>query len=691
MAPRLSFVLVVHREQAFLEPCLASILGQDVPDIEVVAVDDASPDHGPSLLDAAAERDARVRVRHLPGRVGLGAARNLALDMAQGDHVWFVRTTDLLAPGAVAAVMAQLRAEASDVLLLQHLRESPVGRRRPAPRQTGIEDASPHVFDKVLRRGLLADLGVRFGSAGHSGLGVTWPALLAASSVAVSDDAGYVRRDPPNAVRDGLTTGVPADALAQYESVLAFAEEHGVPDDRLRALGDAILRHGLALLGGVRDGERRAFFQRLSALVRRAGVSAISGRPARLRERLIVRGDFRAFELLRRSAAARRRARTTPQRLRRQAARVVRRDPLQRHYRARLEEPIDPRLAVFAAYWYRGYACNPRAIYERARELVPDIRGVWVVTAADEGSMPAGVEHVVAGTEAYYDLIARARYFVNNVNFPDHVVKREGQIHVMTHHGTPLKRMGMDLSDAPGKRNLAGVLRRCKRWDFSVSANVFSTLVWERAYPTRYESLETGYPRNDVLAAATAEDVRRVRAGLGIEEGKKVVLYAPTHREYREDPSPPLDLAELATGLGDDHVVMARLHYFHDEHPALRELHDAGRIRDVASHPSVEELCLAADVLVTDYSSIMFDYAVLDRPIVIHAPDWLEYREMRGTYFDLLAEPPGLVATTGAQVLDALRAGDEAHSARAAFRARFCALEDGGAAERVVRRVWSVR
>jgi CDP-glycerol glycerophosphotransferase len=249
----------------------------------------------------------------------------------------------------------------------------------------------------------------------------------------------------------------------------------------------------------------------------------------------------------------------------------------------------------------------------------------------------------------------------------------------------------MDLSDAPGKRNLAGVLRRSRRWDFSVSANVFSTLVWERAYPTRYESLETGYPRNDVLATATAEDVRRVRDELGIEEGNRVVLYAPTHREYRDDPTPPLDLAELAGGLGDDHVVMARLHYFHDEHPALRELHEAGRIRDVASHPSVEELCLAADVLVTDYSSIMFDYAVLDRPIVIHAPDWLEYREMRGTYFDLLAEPPGPVATTGAQVLDALRAGDEAHAARAAFRARFCALEDGGAAERVVRRVWRVR
>src|SRR5439155_26900103 len=135
------------------------------------------------------------------------------------------------------------------------------------------------------------------------------------------------------------------------------------------------------------------------------------------------------------------------------------------------------------------------------------------------------------------------------------------------------------------------------------------------------------------------------------------VLYAPTHREYAEDPTPPLDLARFADGLAPGHVVMARLHYFHDEHPHLRRLHDEGRIRDVAAYPSVEELCLAADVLVTDYSSIMFDYAVLDRPIVIHAPDWERYREQRGTYFDLLAEPPGTVATDDDGVLDALRSG----------------------------------
>ena len=107
-----------------------------------------------------------------------------------------------------------------------------------------------------------------------------------------------------------------------------------------------------------------------------------------------------------------------------------------------------------------------------------------------------------------------------------------------------------------------------------------------------------------------------------------------------------------------------------------------------AGHPSIEELCLAADVLVTDYSSIMFDYAVLDRPIVIHAADWEVYRTLRGTNFDLEQEPPGAFTRTEQQVAEAIRAGDPMPGARAAFRARFCSLDDGGAAERVVRRVW---
>jgi CDP-glycerol glycerophosphotransferase len=625
MATRLSFVLAAHREQAFLEPCLASILGQDVPDLEVVAVDDASDDHAPEVLDAIAQRDPRVRVTHLAERVGRGAARTVGLQQAGGEYVWFIRATDLVE--ALPGVLGQLEAEQPDVLLLQTIRESAIGNRSPGPRQTGLGDASPDVFDKVLRRTLVG----RFGPAGHDELTAVWPALLGADSIAVHGEPAYVRRQPPNAVRSGTVW----DALDQYEAL----------GDRGPELRGAIRRHGVRLAGSLNGADRRRFLRRVERLSGERG--------------LVVRAE---------AGAARRSLRRLP-------------GEAKRRVRRRSQPPLDPNLAVFAAYWYRGYACNPRAIYER---LEPGVRGVWVVK--EGGSVPDGVESVVAGTDAYRDVLARATYFVNNVNFPDHVVKRPGQIHVMTHHGTPLKQMGMDLAQTRGTSGLAGVLRRCRRWDYAVSANAFTSLQFERAYPTRYTTLETGYPRNDVLATANAERVREVRADLGVAEGQTAVLYAPTHREYLDDPKPPLDLARFADGLGDGHVVMARLHYFHDEHPLLRELHDAGRIRDVASHPSIEELCLAADILVTDYSSIMFDYAVLDRPIAIHAPDWEVYRERRGTYFDLLTEGPGPVARTDDELLELVRGGNAGPAP--AFRERFCSLEDGHAAERVIEAVF---
>lgn len=676
--PLLSLVLAVHGEQAYIADCAGSILGQDFDDLELVAIDDASPDHAPRLLDELAERDARVTVKHLPQRVGRGEARNVGLDAASGDYVWFVNTTDRLLPGALAAVASELRSTAADVLLVHHTRTDTLGRTKPGPHRKALAkaasrgpapldqhkalaDAAPGAWDKVFRREHVQG---RFGPGAHSELTVTWPALLAAERIAALPRKSYERRAPGNATPE---EGSPSDVFGQYDAVLDQA------GDRRGLVAAPMLRHLLRLLDRMPDESRREFFHRMSETYRRSGAS-VPGRTARF----VERDRYALFQAAKRTLEARAKFRSrTPK---------DEKEQLARHYRAQLGKPIDPNLAVFASYWYAGYRCNPRAIYEKARELVPSMRGVWVVKPDAVASLPAGVEHVVAGTPEYYETIARARYLVNNVNFPNDIVKREGSTHVMTHHGTPLKKMGVDQRESPvsGARiDFPALLRRCSRWDCSVSSNEFSTLVWEHAYPVRFESLEVGYPRNDVLATASAEDVAAAREALGIEPGRTVVLYAPTHREYESAFTPTLDLESVAGSLGADYVVLSRAHYFYE-----RGGGQTGEVRDVSAHPSVEELMLAADVLVTDYSSIMFDYGVLDRPMVIHAPDWEIYSALRGTYFDLLAEPPGPVTRTDAEVVDALRAGDPAAEARAGFRSRFCALDDGGAAERVVRRVW---
>jgi CDP-glycerol glycerophosphotransferase (TagB/SpsB family) len=172
-----------------------------------------------------------------------------------------------------------------------------------------------------------------------------------------------------------------------------------------------------------------------------------------------------------------------------------------------------------------------------------------------------------------------------------------------------------------------------------------------------------------------------------VPEGKTALLYAPTHRDYSTGFESRLDLEALCEEIGEEFVVLLRAHYFYDEGRGR----GSGRIIDVTGHRSSEDVCLAADALVTDYSSIMFDYANLDRPIVVYADDWEVYRETRGVYFDVMEEPPGRVARTPGELAalftDASYADPAAAALRARFRERFCQFDDGRAAERVVRRV----
>lgn len=362
------------------------------------------------------------------------------------------------------------------------------------------------------------------------------------------------------------------------------------------------------------------------------------------------------------------------------------------YYRMCLRLPLDPHLAVYCAYDGRGVRCNPGAVYEKARELAPDVRGVWIVKADRVAGLPADAEFVVEGSFAYFRALARARYLINNAHFADHLVKRAGSVHVQTHHGTPLKFMGMDglFHDGRTGAGREKLLAKVANWDYSLAANPHMTQAWRTAYPGTWESLEYGYPRNDILVNAAPDHGSRVRAELGIDPGKRVILYAPTHRgRTAERFDGRIDVAALAEALGPDAVILLRTHYFYDKQARPSA---SAQVVDVSEYPIVEDLYLAADVLVTDYSSAMFDYAVLDRPIVVFAADWDGYRRTRGAYFDIFEVSPGVVVTTQEELHDRFATGavdgDAARQARAAFRERFCALEDGKASERVVRRVF---
>ncbi len=718
--PFLSLVVPVHGVQGFLGECLDSILTQPFADLEVIAVDDASPDHCGEILDSYAERDPRVRVIHLESNVGLGPARNVGLDEALGEYVWFVDSDDWLAAGALPAIARAARAASPDLILVDHTRADWFGRHRPSDSgpvlarvaaagavslaaEPGLLDLFTVVWNKVVRRDFLVRTGIRFDIGWYEDLPFTHPVLIAADRIAAVDRVCYHYRQRRTDAITRTRSARHTEVFDQWTRVFDRLDAMGERATPYRAaVAERMRWHLLVVLSRpdrVPPRLRRDFFRRTSLLQHRyqVGPRPASEASDRLRHALIAANAYLAFQILRLLRhgldSVRRRARTALRRSRGGARALVGATrTLLGHgwYHLQRRLPMDQRLAVYAAYWYRGFGCNPAAIYASARELIPSVRGVWVVERGGQDAMPPQVPYVVAGTAAYYRALARARWLINNVNFPDFVVKRPGSVHVQTHHGTPVKVMGLDQAAFPISAqgmDFAALLRRSDRWDYSLSANAHSTQVWSRAYPCSYEALELGYPRNDRLALAEPDEIAAARAELDAGE-RTVVLYAPTFRDYLPGRPALLDPEQVADALGEQVLLLLRYHYFDDDTPAA----DHPRVRDVSAHPRVEDLLLAADVLITDYSSLMFDYAVLDRPIVIFAPDWDAYRRTRGVTFDLLAEPPGVVATDQAALIDAFGTqevfGEAAAKARAQFRERFCYLDDGRAADRVVRRVF---
>ncbi|GAA2367248.1 hypothetical protein GCM10010404_22210 [Nonomuraea africana] len=374
-----------------------------------------------------------------------------------------------------------------------------------------------------------------------------------------------------------------------------------------------------------------------------------------------------------------------------------------RYARRRLEREIYPKLrrqptsdsVVFDSWEGKQCSDSPRAIFERLRDSGLDL--VWV---RREGRFetPEGGRCVVRDSEAHYEALARARHVVANSTQPRWYRKRKGQIYLQTWHGTPLKRIGFDMEKVHSLEGAAYLDRFAAdvaQWDFLISPNPFSTPVFRRAFRYEGEILETGYPRNDLLLAPDREQrALEARRRLGVPDGTRVVLYAPTwrdddhvHGRYRFDLK--LDLAHARSALGADHVVLVRGH----SNVSARLPRDDGFTIDVSRYPDVADLYLVADVLVTDYSSAMFDFAVTGKPILLFTYDLERYRdELRGFSFDLAECAPGPLLRRSEEVVEALAALDrtaEAYaSSHAAFTARFCPLDDGAATERVVRRVW---
>jgi len=375
---------------------------------------------------------------------------------------------------------------------------------------------------------------------------------------------------------------------------------------------------------------------------------------------------------------------------------------------------IKKNIILFESFLGRSYGDSCRYIYEYMLKLKDEGRldkgeiiaenpkFVWCIDNA-AAKIPGKHKEVKQFSLRYFYYVARCSVWINNMRQPAWYEKRPGVTFLECWHGTPLKRLVFDMEDVHSfsPKYKMTVYKQSRNWDYLLSDNRFSTECFKSAFLYPEEKiLELGYPRNDLLYGDDRDErARKIKEKLGIPMDKKVVLYAPTWRDddyygpAKYKFSLPLDL-EMMKSLRDRYFFILRTHYFIADNLDIPE-EDNDFVMDQSRYNDIGELYLISDILITDYSSVFFDFANLRRPILFFVYDFDKYASvLRGFYFDMTTGCPGPLLKTNEEILDALENIDvvtrEYKDKYKEFCDKFCYLDDGHASDRIVKRVFGV-
>ncbi len=369
---------------------------------------------------------------------------------------------------------------------------------------------------------------------------------------------------------------------------------------------------------------------------------------------------------------------------------------------------VDDKLIVFESYMGRQYSCNPRALYEYmlSDERFDNYKFVWAFKDIRRAASFPLLKHariIKYGSSEYLRAVAAAKIYITNSNAPSGIIRKPNQIFLQTWHGTPLKRLRCDIEAEYGNaRNSLQEIRMKNdmdivRYDYLLSSCPFTTDKFTSAFNLKQLDkedmiIETGYPRNDILFRYDSTDQRKLRNDLNLPSNKKIILYAPTFRDNQHKAGKgyvydvKINFDKLREALGDEYVILFRAHYFVANAFDFQKYE--GFVYDVSGIDDIKELYIISDILITDYSSVFFDYANLKRPILFYMYDLDEYsNDIRGFYLSL-DELPGKIVKTEEALIDAICTESFVYDEKyQRFNRTYNCLEDGDASKRVVDRI----
>lgn len=371
---------------------------------------------------------------------------------------------------------------------------------------------------------------------------------------------------------------------------------------------------------------------------------------------------------------------------------------------------VDDKLIVFESFMGSKYADSPKSIYEYmiSNDKYKDYKFVWFFTDPDSYKYLEDNSNTMVlkyKSSDYFKYYSMAGYWISNSRVMYILKKKKGQKYIQCWHGTPLKRLGFDIEVTGGNamNSVKDIQDKyfsdAKLYDYMVSPSKFVTDKYKSAFNLSASNpnvkiIEKGYPRNDFISNFSDNDVKRIKKSLEIKTNKKIILYAPTWRDNQHESGlgyvyqSPVDFDYLKKKLGKEYIILFRAHYFVANSFNFDKY--KGFVYDVSKYSDINDLYVISDLLITDYSSVFFDYSILKRPIIFYMYDLDDYKgKLRDFYINLSELPGEIVKTDKELVLEVEKSKKFSYNKKyKAFNDKFTYLEDGEATRRVVEEIF---
>lgn len=725
-------IIVTHKKDTlYLKDCLESIAEQQFKDYETILVVDHTEDNIEPLIEEFKDK-INLKVFYLEDKHGVSSARNLGLDKATGEYVYFLDNDDYLYGDSIKLLL-DVMDEDTD-MAYGRMKHTWFQKQAFNDSQGDDDDNNDNgaddkkviydfnepyanmlekyrkldkitVLSAIYKKSLFTDNNIRFNEKQtyFSDTKVLVQLLNNAKNIKSNEESVYVKRHHNDKAKN--------PAISQFSREETMSDYFVAYKNAIKAAGtnERIINHLYYILAKfvvkeyimkMRWSEderwRNEFFTELATLAKDINNKVLKDDFTHAEKAMVKSMKHNDFAKMKKKAMR--------VLFNRKIVKMIK-NPRVRNKTITLyvfnKMKLKENWVVFESFMGRNCSGQPKYVYKYLQEAYGDkYKCIWVVDRKGV-EIPGKHKTCKRFSLKYYYYMNRSKYWVNNMRQPLSIPRREETVMLATWHGTPLKRLVFDMDDvhSANPRYKDIVFKQTRAWDYLLSDNPFSTERFQSCFRFEKEKiLEYGYPANDPMYAPDREErAAKIKEKLGIPKDKKVILYAPTWRDdqfyeagqygFELD----LDVNRLQEEFGDEYVLLLRLHYFIVDQLDLSKYGDF--TVDGSSYDDITDLYLISDMLITDYSSVFFDYANLKRPVLYYTYDLDKYRDvLRGFYLDMEKDLPGPLLLTNDEVVDAIKNIDkikEQYKDRyEEFYNRFCCVDDGHAAQRVVEKVF---